>query len=77
MNLTWLPYSVVVGAETVTEVRANLIAAAHQAGEAALRAVKPGAKNWEVTDAIKQVLAEYEASGVKGVEGVLSHQVRN
>lgn len=37
--------------------------------------MQPGGKNWEVTDGIKKVLAEYEAAGVKGVEGVLSHQV--
>ena len=59
----------------ITDIRATLLQAAYQAGEAAIRAVKPGSKNWEVTDAIKKVLAEYEKAGVKGVEGVLSHQV--
>ncbi|GAA6019486.1 hypothetical protein JCM10207_001405 [Rhodosporidiobolus poonsookiae] len=66
--------TVVVGASTVTGVRANLLQAAYQAGEIALRAVKPGVRNWEVTDAVKSLLKEYEASGVKGVEGILSHQ---
>ncbi len=66
--------SIVVAATEVTEQRAALLAAAHYAGEAALRAVKAGARNWEVTDAIKQVLAEYESAGVKGVETILSHQ---
>lgn len=75
-DVTRTTLSIVVSASQVTDIRATLLQAAHQAGEAALRAVKPGAKNWEVTDAIKKVLAEYEASGVKGVEGVLSHQVR-
>ncbi|KAM0788620.1 hypothetical protein ACM66B_001739 [Microbotryomycetes sp. NB124-2] len=58
----------------ISDVRANLLQAAYQAGEAAIRAVKPGSKNWEVTEAIKKVLAEYEGAGIKGVEGVLSHQ---
>ncbi|BGP14540.1 hypothetical protein JCM10213_001888 [Rhodosporidiobolus nylandii] len=66
--------TVVVGASTVSGVRANLLQAAYQAGEIALRAVQPGKRNWEVTEAIKGLLKEYEASGVKGVESVLSHQ---
>jgi hypothetical protein len=33
-------------------------------------------RNWEVTEAVKGLLKEYEANGVKGVEGILSHQVR-
>jgi len=69
------PTSVVVTSSPVTDIKATLITAAHQAAEAAIRAVKPGSKNWEVTAAIKQVLDEYESAGVKGVEGVLSHQV--
>lgn len=31
-------------------------------------------RNWEVTEAVKSLLKEYEATGVKGVEGTLSHQ---
>lgn len=71
-------YSIVVSPPSlpITDIRASLLAAAHQAAEVAIRTVKPGAKNWEVTEAIKKVLAEYESVGVKGVEGVLSHQVR-
>lgn len=73
---TCLPFhSFVVGASEVSGVRANLIQAAYQASEIALRAVKPGVRNWEVTEAVKGLLKEYEASGVKGVEGILSHQV--
>jgi len=67
--------TVVVGAKEVTDVRADLLAAANTAVEAALRSVKAGGKNWDVTDSIKQVLAEYEGKGIKGVEGMLSHQV--
>ncbi|GAA5829407.1 hypothetical protein JCM11251_005037 [Rhodosporidiobolus azoricus] len=67
--------TIVVGASSsISGVRANLLQAAYQAGEIALRAVKPGVRNWEVTEAVKGLLKEYEASGVKGVEGVLSHQ---
>lgn len=69
-------HSIVVGAETVTGLRANLLQAAYQAGELALRSVKAGSRNWEVTDALKGLYKEYEESGVKGVEGILSHQVR-
>ncbi|GAA5875468.1 hypothetical protein JCM8547_001676, partial [Rhodosporidiobolus lusitaniae] len=67
--------TIIVGASgPVTGVRANLLQAAYQAGEIALRAVKPGVRNWEVTDAVKSLFKEYEASGIKGVEGILSHQ---
>ncbi|KAL8278828.1 hypothetical protein RQP46_008699 [Phenoliferia psychrophenolica] len=59
-------------ASPVTDIRASLLAAAHHAAEAALRVVKPGARNWELTEVIKKVIAEYE--GVNGVEGILSHQ---
>lgn len=69
------PRSVIVGADgPISGVRANLLAAAFQAGEIALRTVKPGVRNWEVTEAVKALVKEYEASGVKGVEGTLSHQ---
>ncbi|BGP38573.1 hypothetical protein JCM10450v2_002522 [Rhodotorula kratochvilovae] len=67
--------TIVVGASgPITGLRANLLAAAYQAGEVALRAVKPGVRNWEVTEAVKSLLKEYEATGVKGLEGTLSHQ---
>ncbi|GAA5892609.1 hypothetical protein JCM5296_006174 [Sporobolomyces johnsonii] len=67
--------TIVVGASSpITGTRADLIQAAYQAGEIALRTVKPGVRNWDVTDAIKTLLKDYEASGVKGVEGILSHQ---
>ncbi|SCZ94027.1 BZ3500_MvSof-1268-A1-R1_Chr6-1g08374 [Microbotryum saponariae] len=66
--------TIVIGSTPIKEVRADLLSAAHYAAEAALRVVKPGIKNWEITDVIKKVLSEYESVGVKGVEGVLSHQ---
>lgn len=68
--------TIVVGAtEPITDIRASLLAAAYQAGEVAIRLVKPGVSNWEVTAGIQKVLKEYESVGVKGVEGILSHQV--
>jgi methionine aminopeptidase len=68
--------TIVVGATSpITDIRASLLAAAYQAGEVAIRLVKPGVSNWEVTAGIQKVLKEYEAVGVKGVEGILSHQV--
>ncbi|GAA5838976.1 hypothetical protein JCM3766R1_004546 [Sporobolomyces carnicolor] len=66
--------TVVVGTDSVSGAKADLIQAAYQAAEIALRTVKPGVRNWEVTDAIKNLLKEYESAGVKGLEGILSHQ---
>lgn len=74
-SLRSIPCSFVVGASEVSGLRANLISAAFQASEIALRSVKPGVRNWEVTEAVKHLLKEYEASGIKGIEGILSHQV--
>ncbi|KAE8039298.1 hypothetical protein FH972_011724 [Carpinus fangiana] len=52
---------------------ADVIAAANTAAEVALRLVKPGRKNKDVTDAIQKVAAAYDC---KIVEGVLSHQLK-
>lgn len=79
--------SLVVGADADAvedPARADLIQAAYQASEIALRAVKPGNKNWEVSNAIAKVMDEYKKEGaangnsngtgkakvVKGVETV-------
>lgn len=60
--------TVVVG-DAAADVRADLVQAAYQAAEIALRSVKPGSKNWEVTAGIAKVLDEYkEKTKVKGVE---------
>jgi methionine aminopeptidase len=45
--------------------------AAHTALEVAIRLIKPGNKNMDVTKAIGQVT---DAFGVKAVEGMLTHQ---
>ncbi|XP_059428951.1 ERBB-3 BINDING PROTEIN 1 isoform X2 [Corylus avellana] len=57
----------------VTGRAADVIAAANTAAEVALRLVKPGRKNKDVTDAIQKVAAAYDC---KIVEGVLSHQLK-
>jgi len=57
----------------VTGRAADVIAAANTAAEVALRLVRPGKKNKDVTDAIQKVAAAYDC---KIVEGVLSHQLK-
>ncbi|KAL4346668.1 hypothetical protein GQ457_17G006420 [Hibiscus cannabinus] len=53
--------------------QADVIAAANTAAEVALRLVRPGKKNKDVTEAIQKVAAAYDC---KIVEGVLSHQLK-
>ncbi|KAI3994292.1 hypothetical protein MKX01_012549 [Papaver californicum] len=57
----------------VTGKAADVVAAVNTAAEVALRLVKPGRKNKDVTDAIQKVAAAYDC---KIVEGVLSHQLK-
>ncbi|KAL3622757.1 ERBB-3 BINDING PROTEIN 1 [Castilleja foliolosa] len=57
----------------ITGRAADVIAAANTAAEVALRLVRPGKKNKDVTEAIQKVAAAYEC---KIVEGVLSHQMK-
>lgn len=57
----------------VTGRKADVIAAANSAAEVALRLVRPGKKNKDVTEAIQKVAAAYDC---KIVEGVLSHQLK-
>uniref|UniRef100_A0A1D1Y722 ERBB-3 BINDING PROTEIN 1 n=1 Tax=Anthurium amnicola TaxID=1678845 RepID=A0A1D1Y722_9ARAE len=52
---------------------ADVIAAANTAAEVALRLVRPGKKNKDVTEAIQKVAAAYDC---RIVEGVLSHQLK-
>ncbi|CAM8888928.1 unnamed protein product [Rhodiola kirilowii] len=52
---------------------ADVIAAANTAAEVALRLVKPGKKNKDVSEAIQKVAEAYDC---KIVEGVLSHQLK-
>ncbi|KAL7261780.1 hypothetical protein ACSBR1_000229 [Camellia fascicularis] len=58
---------------SVTSSQADVIAVANTAAEVALRLVRPGRKNKDVTEAIQKVAAAYDC---KIVEGVLSHQLK-
>ncbi|XP_047325620.1 ERBB-3 BINDING PROTEIN 1-like [Impatiens glandulifera] len=57
----------------ITGRQADVIAAANTAAEVALRLVRPGKKNKDVTEAIQKVAGAYDC---KIVEGVLSHQLK-
>eukprot|EP01104_Vermistella_antarctica_P008114 TRINITY_DN202_c0_g1_i1.p1 TRINITY_DN202_c0_g1~~TRINITY_DN202_c0_g1_i1.p1 ORF type:complete len:425 (-),score=143.23 TRINITY_DN202_c0_g1_i1:136-1410(-) len=58
--------------EPVKGRTADAICAAHLAAEAAVRLLRPGNKNTDVTNAINKIAAEFE---VNVVEGVLSHSL--
>jgi len=64
-------HSFVLSPNTVTGKQADVILACHTASEIALRLLKPGNKNTQITDAIAKVAADYK---VNPVVGVLSHQ---
>jgi methionine aminopeptidase len=69
-----IAHTVVVGASAenpVTGAVADALKAAHTALEAAIRLIKPGNKNMDVTKAVGQIT---DAFGVKCVEGMLTHQ---
>ncbi|XP_039013259.1 ERBB-3 BINDING PROTEIN 1-like [Hibiscus syriacus] len=63
----------VVNNGPVSGRQADVITAANTAAEVALRLVRPGKKNKDVTEAIQKVAAAYDR---KIVEGVLSHQLK-
>jgi len=60
-------------ANPATGRKADVVAAAHYAGEVAHRLIKPGKKNTDVSDAINKVAEEFKCTVV---EGVLSHQIK-
>jgi methionine aminopeptidase len=57
----------------VTGKRADVILAAYKAAQAALRVIKPGKLNNEVTEVIQKVADAYQ---VTPLEGVVSHEVK-
>jgi len=59
--------------QPTTGKKADVICAAHYAGEIALRLIRPGRKNTEVTEAIGKVARQF---GCEPLEGVLSHQIK-
>jgi len=69
-------HTLVVGASknnVVTGRKADVLLAAHNAAEVALRLVKPGIENFKVTDSIQRVAESYKC---KPIEGMLSHQLQ-
>ncbi|KAI5637415.1 metallopeptidase family m24 domain-containing protein [Phthorimaea operculella] len=66
-------HTVFVGDGEVTGRAADVLLAAHAASEAALRLLRPGNENYQITDAIGKISAEY---GCKPIEGMLSHQLK-
>lgn len=69
-------HSFVVGASKeapVTGRKADVIKAAHLCAEAALRLVKPGNQNTQVTEAWNKIAQSFKCTAV---EGMLSHQLK-
>merc|ERR1719277_456498 len=66
-------HTLVVGGVTVEDKRADVICAAWEAAEAALRLVQVGKKNTAVTEAFAKIAGDF---GCKPVQGVLSHQLK-
>lgn len=66
-------HTVLVGGEKAEDKRADVIMAAWTAAEAALRLVKVGNTNTQVTEAIAKSALEFECAPV---QGVLSHQLK-
>ncbi|KAJ1564315.1 Proliferation-associated protein 2G4 [Nowakowskiella sp. JEL0078] len=67
--------TIVIGAskeDPITGRKADVIQAAYLSIEAAIRLLKPGRTNWEITDAVQKVSEDFDC---KPVEGMLSHQV--
>merc|ERR1719359_1354291 len=66
-------HTIVIGGEKVEDRRADVIMAAWNAAEAALRLVQAGNTNTQVTEAFAKVAEEFKC---KPVQGVLSHQLK-
>lgn len=68
-------HTLVIGAtkdNKVTGRKADVILAAYYAAEAALRLLKPGSNNYQITEAIDKISDSYKC---KPVEGMLSYQL--
>ncbi|KAA0707114.1 Proliferation-associated protein 2G4 [Triplophysa tibetana] len=71
-----IAHSFVVGATKdapVTGRKADVIKAAHLCAEAAIRLVKPGNQNTQVTDAWNKIAESFKCTAI---EGMLSHQLK-
>lgn len=62
-----------ISPSAITGRQADVVCAAHYAGEVAHRLIRPGRKNTEVTEAINKVAKEFNCNVL---EGVLSHQLK-
>lgn len=67
-----LAHTIVVGEDQVTGKKADVILAAWNALQAAVRTIKAGSYNHQITTNTEKVC---EAYGVNAVEGVLSHEL--
>ena len=67
-------HTLIVGAAgAVSGPAADVVLAAYHAAEAAVKSIKPGSTNEDVTSAVKAVS---ECYGVNSVQGVLMHQMK-
>ena len=66
-------HTVICGAAVVKGIVADAIHACHAAAEAAMRKIKVGASNLEVTAAVEAIASAY---GVQPLHGVLSHELK-
>lgn len=48
-------------------IQADVIKAAYDAAQIAMRTIKVGNRNWDVTEAVEKVAKEYECAGVEGM----------
>ncbi|KAJ1561365.1 Proliferation-associated protein 2G4, partial [Cladochytrium tenue] len=68
-------HTLVIGASTespATGRKADVLAAGHACLDVALRLLRPGKTNWEVTDVIEKTASEF---GCKPVQGMMAHQL--
>merc|ERR1719277_1311980 len=66
-------HTVLVGCDAVEDRRADAVMAAWNAAEAALRLVRVGNTNTQVTEAFGKIAADFNC---KPLQGVLSHQMK-
>lgn len=69
-------HTVVIGAtkeNKITGRKADVVLAAYWAGQAALRLLKPGNKNNQITETVQKIADAYKC---KPIEGMLSHQLK-
>ncbi|KAI9203495.1 peptidase M24, structural domain-containing protein [Polychytrium aggregatum] len=69
-------HTVVVGASKeapVTGRQADVLQAAYLASEAAIRLLKPGKTNYDVTEAVEKIVQDFDCNPI---EGMLSHQIQ-